>query len=250
VSAIVARQMVGAELLKLRRNRDLLIYSLLLTSGVVTLALLWIAVQEKPGGVPHFENTMRLLGSYFGPITAVLVGTEAGAGDRASGVLRDLVITGRSRPALFLVRLPGALALFLPLLALAFAICVVVAVGDPGAPPAPDLSLIVRYGFWLALAGGVCSVISVGFAALIGSRSTATTMLIAWFAVASPLLASVAQLGATRQLLPLVAIEHFKPGMPGEGSVPTASATAVAVLSMWCVGACAAGLWGTCAQDV
>ncbi len=40
---------------------------------------------------------------FFGPLAAILIGTEAGAGDISAGVFRDLVVTGRSRLALFAV---------------------------------------------------------------------------------------------------------------------------------------------------
>jgi ABC-type transport system involved in multi-copper enzyme maturation permease subunit len=248
-SAVLARQMIGAELLKLRRNRLLVAYSLLLTTGIVALALLWVKVQQQAGGVHSFENMMRLLGFYFGPIVAVLIGAEAGAGDSSSGVLRDLVVTGRSRLALFGVRAPGALLLLLPLLALAFVVALVVALADPGDQPLPSASLAIQFALWLALSGGVTVMISTGVAALLGSRSVAVTVLIAWFAVACPLLASVAQLGFARQALPLVAIEHFKPGAVGLGVVPTASVTAAAVLALWCGITAALGAWHTQTQD-
>ena len=65
----------------------------------------------------HFGHSSASSGSNASAsLIAVLIGAEAGAGDRFSGVMRDLVVTGRSRLAL----VPGAGAL--PLLALAFAV--------------------------------------------------------------------------------------------------------------------------------
>jgi hypothetical protein len=40
-------------------------------------------------------------------VTAILIGTTAGAADVGSGVFRDLVATGRSRTALFAARIPA-----------------------------------------------------------------------------------------------------------------------------------------------
>ncbi len=40
-----------------------------------------------------------------------MIGIDAGAGDLSAGVFRDLVVTGRSRLALFASRVPAALAL-------------------------------------------------------------------------------------------------------------------------------------------
>lgn len=248
-NVVVARMMVGAELLKLRRNRMLVLYALLLTSGIVALSLAWIGLQRSPGGVSNFEIMMRLLGSYFGPVAAVLIGVEAGAGDRASGVLRDLIVTGRSRTALFAARVPGALLLLLPLLALAFAIALPVAHAAAGDLPAPSASLALKYALWLALACGVTLVVSVGVAALLGARAVAGPVLIAWFAVACPLLASIGQLDAAREALPLVALEHLKPGTPGTGTVATTTPMALVVLALWCAAACALGAWRTRTQD-
>ena len=54
---------------------------------------------------------MRVLALFFGPLAAILIGVEAGTGDASAGVFRDLVVTGRSRLALFASRVPAALAL-------------------------------------------------------------------------------------------------------------------------------------------
>ena len=248
-SAAVGQQMIGAELLKLRRNRTLVMASLLLTTGTLALMLGWVAIDQQAGGLRNFENYLRLIGSYFGPLAAVLIGVEAGAGDVASGVFRDLVVTGRSRIALFLVRLPGALLLFLPLLALSFAVATGAAFAFAGDLPTPSASLVTTYGLWLALSCGVTLIVSVGFAALLGSRSVATTALIGWFAVASPLLTAVTPLGVAREALPVVAIEHFKPGRVADDLVPTSTVTAVVVLLAWCIVACALGAWRTRTQD-
>jgi hypothetical protein len=248
-SAAVAQRMIGAELLKLRRNRPLVAASLLLTTGIVVVMICWVATGQQAGGLHNFESFMRLIGSDFGVLVAVLVGVEAGAGDVASGVFRDLVVTGRSRLSLFLVRLPGALLLLLPLIALAFAVAVAAAYALAGALPTPSGSLVLEYGLWLALCGCVTAILSVGFAALIGSRSVATAILIGWFAIASPLLTAVTPLGAARQALPVVALEQLKPGRLGEDVVATSTATAVVVLLAWCLAACALGARRTRTQD-
>jgi hypothetical protein len=44
----------------------------------------------------------------LGSIAAILIGSTAGAGDVASGFFRTLVVTGRSRAALFAARIPSA----------------------------------------------------------------------------------------------------------------------------------------------
>ena len=62
------------------------------------------------GGLHNYGRLLDLLGVFMGPVAAILIGAEAGAGDLAAGVFRDNVLTGRSRMALFLARIPAALA--------------------------------------------------------------------------------------------------------------------------------------------
>src|SRR5438552_14078673 len=49
-------------------------------------------------------------------VAAVLIGATAGAGD-LGGFFRNLVVTGRPRWSLFAARVPGGLALLLPMTA-------------------------------------------------------------------------------------------------------------------------------------
>ena len=62
----------------------------------------------------------------FGFIVAATLGAAAGTTDLTDGMFRHLVITGRSRVALYLARIPAGLAIMLPLVAVAFAmVCLV-----------------------------------------------------------------------------------------------------------------------------
>jgi pimeloyl-ACP methyl ester carboxylesterase len=58
------------------------------------------------GGVANLGNGMAVLVS-LGGIAAVVVGAVAGTGDLRAGVLRELVVMGRSRRALFRARIPA-----------------------------------------------------------------------------------------------------------------------------------------------
>ena len=75
------------------------------------------------GGLENFKGVIFLLAG-VGTVAAIIIGATAGTQDVANGVFRDLVVTGRKRSTLFNVRGPGALAVFLPMLALGFAIAV------------------------------------------------------------------------------------------------------------------------------
>ena len=56
----------------------------------------------------------------FGFLSAAALGASAGTTDLSDGMFRHLVITGRSRLALYLARIPAGLAILLPLVAVAF----------------------------------------------------------------------------------------------------------------------------------
>src|SRR5215831_19446845 len=128
MNTTVARQMIGAEFLKLRRKRSLVTWALILAAGTI---LIWMSVRvaqhastpdrhQPAGGEQGFADMLQMLGFFMAPLAAILIGAEAGGGDRAAGVFRDLVVTGRSRTALFLARLPGALMLTFLVVGFAF----------------------------------------------------------------------------------------------------------------------------------
>jgi hypothetical protein len=87
----------------------------------------------------------------FGFIVAATVGCTAGSRDLTEGMFRHLVVTGRSRLALYLARIPAGLAIVLSLVAIGYtivcAVCVFAApafVDDNNANMPPGLS---RAGF-------------------------------------------------------------------------------------------------------
>ena len=64
----------------------------------------------------------------FGFIVAATLGCTAGSVDLSEGMFRHLVVTGRSRVALYLARIPAALAIVVPLVAIGFTIVCAVCV--------------------------------------------------------------------------------------------------------------------------
>ena len=58
---------------------------------------------DPAGGIDNFTGSIELL-TQIGVVAAILIGATAGAGDRGAGVFRELVVTGRSRLALFAAR--------------------------------------------------------------------------------------------------------------------------------------------------
>src|SRR5581483_883352 len=126
------RAMIGAEILKLRRNRALMGFAFLLSVLVVVIVFGYSAIEHSSnpaqngpaGGLDGFHRGLRLLGLFFGGLTAILIGSEAGTADISSGVFRDLVATGRSRLALFAVRAPAAIVVTWVFIGIAYALAV------------------------------------------------------------------------------------------------------------------------------
>jgi hypothetical protein len=193
---------------------------------------------------------LDLLGLFMGPVAAVLIGAEAGAGDLAAGVFRDNVLTGRSRWALFLARIPAALIVSFAVTAIAYVFGLAVTFGFAGGLPTPDLSLILESTAWLALANGAVCVLAVGVATLTGSRPGTVTALIGWQLILSPMLVQSSSLGSARSGLLDGALLFLKPG-PASGAPTITMSVAVAILVTlaWVVILPALGGWRTRTRD-
>jgi ABC-type transport system involved in multi-copper enzyme maturation permease subunit len=249
---IVARQMIGADLLRLRKKRG---FMALVLAAVLAPLVIWTGYQviehaSNPahygpaGGLDHFARMLSLLGVFMGPVAAVLIGAEAGAGDLAAGVFRDNVVTGRSRWALFFARIPAALIVTFTAIALGLAFGLAVTFGFAGGLPTPSLSLILESAAWLALANGVVCVIAIGLATLTGSRPGTITTLIGWELVQST------SLGSLRDGLLDGVLLFLKPG-PASGAPSITMSVGVAVLATiaWLVVLPALGAWRTQTRD-
>jgi hypothetical protein len=121
--------LIGTKILELRRRRALMIVAAVFTIGVPVLVLgvravfhLVNPVRFGPASNPSVFAGLSALLAGFGFIIAATVGATAGTTDLTDGVFRHLVITGRSRLALYLARIPAGLAILVPLVGLAFAI--------------------------------------------------------------------------------------------------------------------------------
>ena len=255
MTVTIARQMV-AEVLKLRRNRGLLAFALLLSVGVVALIVGYIQIRHASdpsqyapaGGVNGFEHAVRALGVYFGALTAILIGTEAGTADLSSGVFRDLVSTGRSRLALFSVRAPAAVAVTLAFTLSAFVLAVVATFLFAGSQPTPSLDVIVQSGLWIALANTILAILAVGVGSLTGSRGLILTAVIGWQLVASPLLLNISSLGDVRDGVLSGALMQLIP-INVRPDVTMGTAVAIAVMVAWSVVPLAVGAWRTRTRD-
>lgn len=248
----LTKRMIGAEILKLRRNRGVMAFALLLTSGVVLIAFGWTEVryasnasQQPPGGVHGFTDGVRMLGLWFGMLAAALIGAEAGTSDRATGVFRDLVVTGRSRLSLFAVRLPAAALVSLAFVGLAYVLLLLDVFLLAGSTATPSIGMVLEGAAWLVLATVVYTAVAVGIGSLTGSRSVTLTAVIGWQTIVSSLLANVSALGAVRDGLLSSSLQQLMPVNAMQGSVTMAAGVAVSVIVAWFALPTLIGAWRT-----
>jgi hypothetical protein len=266
-------RLVSAEFLKLRKRRGLVISALALTAMPMLIAYSVLLSQDGPaGGMENFTGSMSVL-TLLSVVAAILVGATLGTGDTGAGVFRELVVTGRSRVALFAARVPAGLALLLPIVGVAFAITATAATvfagsveiigtslaDDFGHAPtqdvidyrAPSGILVAQSAGWLALATALSFALALGISSLIGSRGTSIGLLLGWWLVATPVLMNLELLGPVREGLAVVALDSLAPAalFEGDPAVPMSVATAVAVVLAWAAVPLTLGAWRTCTRD-
>ena len=250
-------RLVSAEFLKLRKRRGLVISALALTVlpmiiGYTVLLSIHAANPAKhgpAGGLENLSGSMDML-SVLSVVAAILVGATLGAGDIGSGVFRELVVTGRSRLALFASRVPAGLALILPIVGAGFAITATGSIVFAGSLDAPSASLLVGSAAWLALVSSLALVLALGVSSTIGSRGT-TIGIVGWQIVAAPVLLEIGTLGSLREGLLGAATDRLAPAALFEGSppVPISIAAAALVVIAWTAVPLAVGAWRTCTRD-
>lgn len=257
-----SRSLLAADLLKLRRRRGLVSVTALLTVGATFITygiieLLHVANPAKygpAGGVVNLGHGAWVTLA-FGAVAAAIVGSMAGSGDLEAGVYRDLVVTGRSRLALYRSRLRGGLVFLLPFTAAGYAIAGLASVVFAGGHPVPSVSLLVTTGLWALLQVTFYYLLAFGIACLVGSRSYTIGILLAFRLALTPILASISALGIVRELVPGVALQGLTPTALGNSAqqgptIPMSTAAIAAVLIAWAVTAVAAGAWRDTRRDV
>ncbi len=248
-------RLIQAEMLKLWRRRGTMIWCALLTIGSVLIADIIVlslhaanpAKHGPAGGAENLKNVAFLIGG-LGNVAAILIGSAAGTQDVSAGVFRDLVVTGRPRRTLFNVRVPGALAIFLPMLAVAYAIEVGSAYAFSGSLPSPTGGEVGRYAAYLVALTTVDVILAIGLAAFASAR-VVVGVLIAWNAIVSHLLISIHSLGGARKLIDVAAAEHFLPAGADTSAIEMSTATALAVLVLWSAVFMVAGRYWTERRD-
>jgi len=128
--------MIAAKILELRKRRGLMIALIVVNIGIPTVflsvRLLAHAFDPKSygpaGGYSIYTGLVAGVMYVFGFIVAATLGCSAGSLDLTEGMFRHLVVTGRSRLALYLARIPAGLAIVVPIVAVGFTIVCAVSV--------------------------------------------------------------------------------------------------------------------------
>lgn len=132
--------MVVKRFQELARRRGLMIVLAVVTIGLpcifLLIRLLGHAFDPKSygpaGGYDVFTGLVSGVLFVFGFIVAATLGCTAGSADLQEGVFRHLVVTGRSRVAIYLSRIPAALGIIVPLIAIGYGlVCLVCSFAAP-----------------------------------------------------------------------------------------------------------------------
>jgi ABC-2 family transporter protein len=260
----IAMRMIGADFLKIRKKRGTLIWALVLALAPLLIFFIVKAAQHSSnpaehspaGGIGGYTDALRVLAFFFGPLAAIMIGTDAGAGDLAAGVFRDLVVTGRSRLALFGSRVPAAVGLCWLVALAGYALTLIGTYALASGTPTPGGAMVINGLLFTLFATGIVCVVAVGFSSLTGSRPAALTVLIGWQLVASRILENIESLGSSRKLILSQAVAHFSPislndghGPRGGATVTMSTATAVIVALVWIAVFLALGAYRTRTMD-
>ena len=265
--------LIRAKLLELRKRRTLMIVIVAFTVGlpvifygVRLLYHLGDPARYAPAGAPDAFATAGTLMGEFGFIAAAALGVTAGTADLTEGMFRHLVITGRSRLALYLARIPAGLSILLSLAAAGFAVtCLVTAfLGTPDTASAVTVTVgdMVRSGLWLELYLLIGFILGLGLGSLMGQRTVPVVLLVVLEIIITPVLADhpLPFFLNGERLVVGVAMDQLKPAAlaggttvgPSGGLVhlpPMPTWAMISVIAGWIVGWSVIGAWRMATRD-
>jgi hypothetical protein len=277
VSWLPSLRHIGADLLELRRRRVLMTVTVLFTVGVpvVFYGVREIAHLADPAhyGAAGGADAVKvvILMAEFGFILAVVLGASAGTDDLTDGMFRQFVVTGRSRLALYLARIPAGLSVLLPLAAVGYTV-VALATAFLNTPHAPGESIpsagqlagaLTECGLWFELYLIIGFTVGLGLSVLMGQRTVPVVLLIVWEIVLTPALADhvIPHFVNVQRLIVGVAMDQMQPAVLAGGAYigQTGGTTYVmppmptwamgAVIAGWIVGWLAIGAWKMTTRD-
>jgi hypothetical protein len=116
------------------------------------------------------------------------------------------------------------------------------------------MRLLVLTGLWTLLEVAFFYLLSVAIAALLGSRSYAIGVVLAFRLAITPLVASISALGIVRELMPGVAMQALTPSALGDAArqgpaIAMSTGAVAAVLLVWAVAAVVLAGWRDVTRD-
>jgi hypothetical protein len=266
--------MIGAKFLELRKRRVLTAVTALFTVGTPVLfygirAIYHLSDPARygPAGSGAFANVVTLIAE-FGFVAAVMLGATAGTGDLTDGMFRHLVITGRSRLALYLARIPAGLSILLSLAAVGFTVTALATAFLSGHEPASVAAALpgdlTNSGLWLELDLVIGFTVGLGLGSLMGQRTVPVVLLTAWHIIITPALADhvLPHLVNAQRIVVGVAMDQLKPAVLASGVTvgptggiqpaqlpPMPTWAMAAVIGGWILGWLAIGAWKMATRD-
>lgn len=265
--------LIGAKFLELRRRRTLMIVTAVFT---VALPVIFYGIRlayhlsdpahYAPAGAPNAFATAGTVMDEFGFIIAVVLGATAGTADVTDGMFRHLVVTGRSRLALYLARIPAGLLILLSLAAAGLTVaCLATAfLGGPHPAGALSAGAMADAGLWIELDLVIGFAVGLGLGSLMGQRTVPVILLIVLEIIITPILTGHVLPGFLdgQRLVVGVAMDQLKPaalaggttigpgGGPRELHLPLMPTWAmITVIAGWIVGWSAIGAWKMATRD-
>ncbi len=278
VSWLPSPRHIGADVLELRRRSVLMTVTVLFTVGV---PVIFYGIREithladpahyGPAGATDAFKTVVILMAEFGFILAVVLGASAGTDDLTDGMFRQFVVTGRSRLALYLARIPAGLFILLPLAAVGYTVTALVT-GFLNTPHAPGefipsagqlAAALTESGLWFELYLIVGFTVGLGLAVLMAQRTVPVVLLIVWEIIITPALAGhvIPHLVNVQRLIVGVAMDQLQPAVlvggihigPSGGTQfvipPMPTWAMAAVIAAWIIGWLAIGAWQMATRD-
>lgn len=152
-----------------------------------------------------------------------------------------------------MARIPGGLALILPLVAAAYALAATLSAILADGRATPDTTLFIKAGLYVTLSAGIIYIIALGLSSLVGGRGAAISILIAYLLPVQGILHNISALGKGRDVLLSIAIERLSP-LPPEGAdarnlINMSLATSLIILACWILIFAGLGLWRTYTRD-
>jgi hypothetical protein len=266
--------LIGAKLLELRKRRTTMVVTALFT---VALPVIFYTIRAifhvtdpahaGPAGQPIAFIAICTFMDEFGFIIAATLGATIATADLTDGLFRHLVITGRSRVALYLARIPAGLAILLPLAAAGFTVACLVttfAHNPLAGEVVPSAGAMTRCGLWLQLDLIVGFTFGLGLGSLMGQRTIPVILIIVLqfilvphlFAQALPHLINFQRLFvgvAMGQLKPAAItggnLITFQGGITATALPPMPTWALITVISGWIIGWSAIGAWKMITRD-